>query len=290
MSSLSITDPAQGVSAPREGADAPIGVFDSGLGGLTVLRELMHALPHESFIFLGDSARCPYGPRRPEEVRGFVLEICRFLMDFGCKMIVIACNTATAAGLADAQRAFDVPVVGVVEPGARAAVHMTRARRVGVIATEGTIGQGAYEDAIAHLDAGIQVHSQATPEFVRIAEARFAPCDAQQDEKELRIAEEYLLPIKAQEVDALVLGCTHYPLIADLIAQVMGEGVALVSSAEETAREVRAILERRGQLADAPGGDGLRVFVTGDDTEKFAMTAQGLLGRAVRAERVSLQG
>lgn len=267
---------------------APIGVFDSGLGGFTVLRELMRALPHERFVFLGDSARCPYGPRDPEEVRSFVLEIGAYLVDRGCKMIVIACNTATAAGLQAAQRAFDVPVVGVVEPGARAAVHMTRTRRVGVIATEGTISQGAYERAIMHLDAGIQVFSQAAPEFVRIAEARFMGSAAAGREGDAVIARAYLEPLKNQDVDALVLGCTHYPLIRDLIAEVMGEGVALVSSAEETAREVRSILDRRGGAAVVDDPLGLEICVTGDDVDKFALTAKRLLGCDASVERVRL--
>lgn len=280
MWSLSTTD--------RASAHAPIGVFDSGLGGLTVLRELMRALPHERFIFLGDSARCPYGPRHPEEVRSFVLEIGAHLAQRGCKMIVIACNTATAAGLSDAQRAFDVPVVGVVEPGARAAVHMTRTRRVGVIATEGTIAQGAYERAIAHLDVGIKVFSQAAPEFVRIAEARFAGGTGGASEDDRRWAQRYLAPLALQQVDTLVLGCTHYPLIADLIAGQMGEDVTLVSSAEETAREVRAILERRGDVADAGAPLELEMFVTGDDAQKFALTAQGLLGIETSVAQVRL--
>lgn len=280
MWSLSTTDHAA--------ARAPIGVFDSGLGGLTVLRALMHALPHERFIFLGDSARCPYGPRQPDEVRTFVLEICAHLAQLGCKMIVIACNTATAAGLSDAQRAFDVPVVGVVEPGARAAVHMTRTRRVGVIATEGTIAQGAYVRAIAHLDAGIEVFSQAAPEFVRIAETRFAGGGQGASEEDRRWAQQYLAPLAQQQVDTLVLGCTHYPLIADLIAEQMGEGVTLVSSAEETAREVRAILERRGDVADVDEPLDLEMLVTGDDAPKFALTARGLLGMEATAVQVRL--
>ena len=280
MWSLSTTD--------RVDERAPIGVFDSGLGGLTVLSELMRVLPHERFVFLGDSARCPYGPRHPEEVRSFVLEIGAHLAQLGCKMIVIACNTATAAGLADAQRAFDVPVVGVVEPGARAAVHMTRSRRVGVIATEGTIAQGAYERAIAHLDAGIQVFSQAAPEFVRIAEARFAGDGSVAAEEDQRWAQQYLAPLVQRQVDTLVLGCTHYPLIADLIAEQMGEDVTLVSSAEETAREVRAILERRGDVADPDAPLELEMLVTGDDVQKFAFSARGLLGVEAPVAQVRL--
>ena len=269
--------------------NAPIGVFDSGLGGLTVLDELVRAMPHERFIFVGDSARCPYGPRDPHEVRGFVLEMCDYLRTFGCKMIVIACNTATAAGLMDAQRAYDVPVVGVVEPGARAAAHMTHTRRVGVIATEGTIGQGAYENAITHLDAGISVFSRATPEFVRIAEARFADgLKAPIAKEDALIMREHLQPLRERDIDALVLGCTHYPLLQDAIAAEMGAGVTLVSSAEETAREVRSILERRGDLAPDGAPLEIDIKVTGDDAAKFAKTAEGILGVDVTVERVEL--
>ena len=293
MWSLSITDPvrdAAHMAASALPSSAPIGVFDSGLGGFTVLDALVRSLPHERFIFLGDSARCPYGPREADEVCSFVLEICRFLAGFGCKMIVIACNTATAAGLSAAQRAFDIPVVGVVVPGARAAVQMTRTRRVGVIATAGTVRQGAYEDAIAHLDAGIHVMQKATPDLVRIAESRFsgAAFDEASEREYARIAREYLEPLKEQDIDTLVLGCTHYPLICDLVSDVMGPGVALVSSAEETAREVRSILKRRGDLAQESAGARVQVMVTGDDVEKFRLTAQGVLGMDVPVERVDL--
>lgn len=262
---------------------APIGVFDSGLGGLTVLNELMRTLPNEAFLFVADSARCPYGPRPLAEVRSFALQICEYLMQFNCKMIVIACNTATAAGLAAAQQAFPVPIVGVVEPGARAAAHMTHNRRVGVIATQGTVAEGVYEQAIHHLDAGIQVFQQATPDFVRIAESGLAaplpvtslsPFQAVcEDPQNRAIARAYLEPLRAQGIDTLVLGCTHYPLIAPLIAYEMGNQVALVSSAEETAQEVRGILERRHELACAPPVQQVRIHITGEETERFANVA-----------------
>lgn len=271
---------------------APIGVFDSGLGGLTVLDELVRRMPHEHFVFLGDSARCPYGPRDPREVKSFVLEICSFLEQYQCKMVVIACNTATAAGLAAAQLALDVPVVGVVEPGARAAVHMTRNRCVGVIATEGTVAQGVYPDAIRHLDVGIQVFQQAAPEFVRIAESMLdADADpampAEERFDDVEVAHGYLSAFHELGIDTLVLGCTHYPLIAGLIAQEMDEGVTLVSSAEETAREVHAILTRRGQLSDA--GGSVEILVTGDDVEKFKVIGSRVLGWDVPVRRITLQ-
>lgn len=254
--------------------NAPIGVFDSGYGGLTVLREIIARMPQENFIFIGDSARCPYGPRHLDEVKGFTVQICSYLVSRGCKLIVIACNTATAAGLKEAQRIFDVPIIGVVEPGARAAVHVTRARRVGVIATEGTIRSNVYERAIHNIDAGIKVFSVPTPEFVNIAEAgvqfdasggKDAPFNAEYS----RIALEYLRPLRLANIDTLVLGCTHFPLIEPLIQESIGEGVSLVSSAEETARDVAAILQRRGQLASGGNAHITEFFTTLDSTEEF---------------------
>lgn len=285
---------------PRMGAfSGPIGIFDSGFGGLTVMKEIARLLPEEDYIFLGDCIRCPYGPRPLEEVREFVLQICSYLASRGCKLIVIACNTATAAGLHEAQRLFDVPIVGVVVPGARAAVHMTRNRRVGVIATEGTIASGVYEDAISTIDAGIQVFSQPTPEFVRIAEAgirfeRGGRVDAscvdeevyvQAHEEYRREAERYLIPLKEEGIDTLVLGCTHFPLIQPLIAEVMGSQVRLVSSAEETAHEVLEILRRKDELADRPCARPslrLREYLTTDDNvEEFRRFGTSVMEEAL---------
>ena len=261
--------------------NAPIGVFDSGYGGLTVLRELVRVLPHESTIFLGDSARCPYGPRSLDEVDGFVQQICSVLVECGVKLIVIACNTATAAGLAHAQRTFDVPIVGVVEPGARAAVRVTHDRKVGVIATKATVESNAYADAIRHMDAGITVFSTATPRFVEIAEQGIRMAEgpienytAGASKVFIRpefqsIAREYLEPLRRCDIDTLVLGCTHYPLLKALIGGVVGRKVTLVSSAEETALDVRDLLERRGALAD-PEQEPKRLFLTtGEDIEEF---------------------
>lgn len=259
----------------------PIGVFDSGYGGLTVARELQRRLPQESFIFLGDSARCPYGPRDQVEVDGFVQQICTWLVSRDVKMIVIACNTATAAGLAHAQRVFDVPIVGVVEPGARAAAHTTRNRRVGVIATKGTVESNAYAQAIRHIDAGITVFSTATPRFVEIAEmglrmdtGAFEDYMADTSKVYIRpefqeIAREYLEPLRRCGIDTLVLGCTHYPLLKALIGGVVGRDVTLVSSAEETARDVAGILERRCGCACVGHRPRREYYTTGSDLEEF---------------------
>ena len=269
----------------------PIGVFDSGLGGLTVAREIARALPHESILYFGDTARCPYGPRDLGEVRRFVLEIGSWLTQRGVKLIVVACNTATAAGLALAQRAFDVPVIGVVEPGARAAVMATVNRRVGVIGTVGTIESGAYSRAVRALDAGVTVFSAATPRFVDIVEEglRLGPGPLESWLSETtevfirpsfhEIARDYLDPLKRSGIDTLVLGCTHFPLLSAAIQQVVGPGVRLISSAEETAREVAETLERRGQLADdeIPRYE----FATTGDADEFARLGARVLRRNI---------
>ncbi len=260
---------------------APIGVFDSGFGGLTVAREIAKALPQESLIYVGDSARCPYGPRDLSEVDGFVQQIGAWLVGQGVKMIVIACNTATAAGLAHAQRTFPIPVIGVVEPGARAAVHATRNRRVGVIATKGTIDSGAYAKAIRHIDAGITVFSTATPRFVEIAERGIRMAEGPvEDYTSLaskvyirpafqEIAKEYLEPLRRCEIDTLVLGCTHYPLLKALIGAVVGRDVTLISSAKEAARDVREILDRKRALAPEGTVPVRRFYTTGNDIDEF---------------------
>lgn len=260
---------------------APIGVFDSGFGGLTVAREIAKALPQESLIYVGDSARCPYGPRDLSEVDGFVQQIGAWLVAQGVKMIVIACNTATAAGLAHAQRTFPVPVIGVVEPGARAAVHATRNRRVGVIATKGTIDSGAYAKAIRHIDAGITVFSTATPRFVEIAERGIRMAEGPvEDYTSLaskvyirpafqEIAKEYLEPLRRCEIDTLVLGCTHYPLLKALIGAVVGRDVTLISSAKEAARDVREILDRKRALEPEGTVPVRRFYTTGNDIDEF---------------------
>ncbi|MGV8083132.1 MAG: glutamate racemase [Coriobacteriia bacterium] len=267
----------------------PIGIFDSGLGGLTVAREIARALPHEPLVYLGDTARCPYGPRDLHEVRRFVLEIGSWLQRQPVKLIVIACNTATAAGLTLAQQTFGVPVIGVIEPGARAAVHATRNRRVGVIGTVGTIESGAYSHAVRAIDAGVTVFSAATPRFVDIVEEGLS-LDGGTFEGLLadsagvfvrplfhEIARDYLDPLKRSGIDTLVLGCTHFPLLSPAIGAVMGPRVRIISSAEETAREVAETLERRGHLA-APRKLTRRRFLTTGDAEEFARLGSRVFG------------
>ncbi len=279
----------------------PIGVFDSGLGGLTVARAIMDALPGESIVYLGDTARCPYGPRDLGEVRRFVLEIGSWLIAQDVKLVVIACNTATAAGLELAQRAFGVPVIGVIEPGARAAVHATVNRAVGVIGTQGTIDTGAYSKAVRALDAGVTVFSAATPKFVDVVEAglRMGPGVVEERLSELtevfirpsfhEIARDYLDPLKRSGIDTLILGCTHFPLLTTAIGQVVGRGVQLISSAEETAREVADNLGRRGQRA-AVGTPASHRFATTGPAEEFSRLGSRILRQPMGAvEQVGLE-
>ncbi|MCL2024203.1 MAG: glutamate racemase [Coriobacteriia bacterium] len=264
-------------------SDAPIGIFDSGLGGLTVAREIAAALPHESLIYLGDTARCPYGPRTFDEVQRYVREIGGYLQSRGVKLIVIACNTATAAGLELAQREFDVPVIGVIEPGARAAVQVTRNRKIGVIGTIGTIESGSYSDAVRALDADCTVISVATPEYVEDVEEGLTLEEGYHEEFLRRAIlsrgsrdGNYLDVLKRNGVDTLVLGCTHYPLLMQPLSTIMGEQVVLVSSAEETAREVTALLENEG------GQDPISyTFMTTSNPERFAELGARVFGTSL---------
>jgi glutamate racemase len=279
---------------------APIGIFDSGLGGLTVAAEIMRALPGEEIHYFGDTARCPYGPRSLDQVRSFVLEIGAWFTARPVKLLVVACNTGTAAGLSAAQQAFDVPVVGVVEPGARAAVHGTVNRKIGVIGTTGTIESEAYSHAMRGLDAGVTVFSVATPKFVDVVESglRMGPgtleewlsstSDVFVRPAFYEIARDYLDPLKRAGVDTLVLGCTHFPLLSAAIQQVIGTDVRLISSAEETAREVAEILESRGQLRPE-GASPVHRFTTTGDAEEFRRLGGRVLRRPIGdVDRVSL--
>jgi len=283
----------------------PIGVFDSGLGGLTVVRELARTLPDERIVYLGDTARCPYGPRDKAEVQQFVLEIGAWLARRPVKLIVIACNTATAAGLALAQQAFSVPVVGVVEPGARAAVMATQNRRVGVIGTIGTVRSGAYSAAVRALDAGVTVFSVAAPAFVDLVEAGLHMDDGPFEDwlsttadvfirpSFYELARDYLDPLKREHIDTLVLGCTHFPLLSAAIQQVVGPKVRLISSAEETAREVAETLAARGHRVEATPAGSRYEFVTTGDAAEFARQGSRVLGfqaadvRGIEAEELT---
>lgn len=263
--------------------EAPIGVFDSGVGGLTVVRAIMNRLPHESIIYFGDNARGPYGPRPIQEVRDFALEISGFLEDLGVKLIVIACNSATSAGLLEVQRRCRVPVLGVVEPGARGAVQATRNRRIGVIGTVVTIRSRAYLRAIRSLDAGATVISRACPTLVDFVER--GEVEGSRLEEEVA---RYLSPLKRRGVDTVVLGCTHYPLLRKVIGRFMGPDVRLISSDEEVAREVEENLRRRGYLRGSDTPPTYRFMCSGDVDQAVSL-GRFFLGPEVEAvERVKL--
>jgi glutamate racemase len=264
------------------GADDAIGIFDSGVGGLTVVHALLGALPAEHLIYLGDTGRYPYGTKSAETVTRYSVENSDFLAGRGIKLLVVACNTASAVALPTLETRYDVPVVGVILPGARAAIARTKNRRVGVIATEGTIGSGAYQRALRSLDAGLEIYTRACPLLVPLAEEGWVDGDVPRS-----VVETYLGSLRRSGIDTLVLGCTHYPLLRPVIAEVMGEGVALVDSAEETAREVAAALAAKG-LARAAGAGSTSFFVT-DVPDRFVRIGQRFLGTrvesAVRVER-----
>jgi len=258
---------------------APLGVFDSGIGGLTVARALFERLPHESVIYFGDTARVPYGPKSPDTVRRYSAEILAYLLRRGVKAVVVACNTSTAHALGALQQQAPVPVVGVIEPGARAAVAATKTGAIGVIGTAGTIASGAYERAIKALRPDARVHAHACPLFVPLVEEGWFDHPAAE-----LIAREYLEPLKKAGVDVLVLGCTHYPLLKTLLARVMGPGVTLVDSAEETAKAVAAELESRGLLA--AGGSHEHLFVVSDDEPHFRKVGARFLGEKIKQVEV----
>jgi glutamate racemase len=241
----------------------PVGVFDSGMGGLTVLHELLVTLPHEDFVYLGDAARLPYGPRPLPEIRRFAREIGTWLEAQGVKLIVVACNAATSAALPDLQRELSVPVVGVITPEAHAAVQATRNRRVGLLATEATVSAGRYAALLRTLDAGVEVFQVACPALVPLIEG-----DDPYGAPTVEALRTYAAPLKADGVDTVILGCTHYPLIRPMLQREFGRGVTLVFSAEETAREVAETLARK-EIENDPVRKGAYRFLTTGAPESF---------------------
>jgi len=237
----------------------PIGVFDSGVGGLTVLHECLVTMPHEDFVYLGDHARLPYGPRTSDEVRRFAHEIGLFLEQQGVKMVVVACNTATSVALPDLQEALAVPVVSVIVPEAHAAVQATRNRHVGLLATELTVASGRYASLVHTLDAGVRVTAVACPKLVPLIEAG----DTYSDEL-VSAVREYAAPLKEDDCDTVIFGCTHYPLLRPVFQRTFGRGVTLVFSADETAREVAETLARKGFENESRREGDYRFLTTGD--------------------------
>jgi glutamate racemase len=264
--------------------DAPIGIFDSGIGGLTVAQEVIRQLPHESVVYFGDTARVPYGPKSPDTVRRYSQEISDFLLTQGVKAIVIACNTATAHALTMLRDRLSIPVIGVVDPGARAAVASSKSNRIGVIGTVGTIKSGAYERAIRALSPDAIITARACPLFVPLVEEGWNEHPAAR-----LIAEEYLRPFAAADIDTLVLGCTHYPLLKALLADVLGPMVRLIDSAEETAAETARTLEDR-RLATSDGHDVSHRFVASDDPLQFLQLGQRFLGGTIEGVEIRTLG
>ncbi|MFC7440788.1 glutamate racemase [Laceyella putida] len=259
-----------------------IGILDSGVGGLTVAREVMRQLPRETIYYVGDTKRCPYGPRSPEEVRRYTLEIVEFLMAHPLKAILIACNTATAAALQEVREQVPIPVLGVIDPGARAAIKATQNHIIGVIGTQGTVESGAYEKALRRIHPRLTVHSLACPAFVPLVESgyRHTPLADQ-------IVHDTLQPLKKTHLDTLILGCTHYPLLADAVKKAMGPDVNIISSAEETAAELSTILQHKELLTHLKVPRH-RFFTTGD-AAPFAQIAEDWFGYPVEVEQIVLK-
>jgi glutamate racemase len=249
----------------------PVGVFDSGMGGLTVLHECLVTMPHEDFLYLGDGARLPYGPRPLAEIRRFSLEIASYLEAQSVKLILVACNAATSAALPELQERISVPVVGVIAPEAHAAVQTTRNRRIGLMATEATVNAGRYADLIHALDAGVRFFPIACPRLVPLIESP-QPFGAETTEA----VRAYAAPLKEAGVDTVILGCTHYPLIRPIFERIFGRGVTLVFSAEETAREVAETLARKG-IENEGGRDGSYRFLTTGDLDRFRALGERFL-------------
>ena len=256
-------------------SSAPIGIFDSGVGGLTVARAILDQLPNESTLYIGDTARGPYGPRPLAEVRDFALETLDFLVEQGVKALVIACNTASAAMLRDARERYSIPVIEVIQPAVRRAVAATRSGRVGVIGTRATIESRAYLDAFAAAPQ-LRIESIACPLLVEFVERGETSGEAI-----TKIAREYLKPMIDADIDTLVLGCTHYPLLTGVISYVMGNDVSLVSSAEETAKDLYRVLVENNLLRGGSESPSTHKFLATGDAQAFELLARRFLGPEV---------
>lgn len=267
---------------PAAQRDQAIGVFDSGIGGLTVVRQLIRLLPHEDVVYLGDTARTPYGTKSPETICRYALDNAAFLLEKGIKLLVVACNSVSAVALELLRQELPVPVVGVIEPGAKTAVRCTRNGKVGVIGTEATIASGAYTRALKHLAPNLEIYTRACPLFVPLAEEGWID-----NEVAKAAARRYLASLKRSGIDTLVLGCTHYPLLTSVIAETVGPKVQLVDSAGTTAQEVRDLL-RQHKLVRNNGPGSMSFFVT-DAPDRFIKVGTLFLGQpvesAVRIER-----
>lgn len=271
----------------RNRKDAPIGVFDSGIGGMTVVREIMRQLPNERIVYFGDTARVPYGNKSKATVTRFCRQILRFLQTHEVKTIVVACNTASAYALDELEQETDIPMIGVVKPGARAAVQTTKNGRVGVIATEATIGSRIYSQYIQQLNPSVTIWGKACPLFVPLVEEGLL-----QDPVTDEIARRYLAELIDLDIDTLILGCTHYPLIRSTVGRIMGEEVSLVNPAYETARELKQLLADKGLLNEEHPklGSNQYQFYVSDTTDKFIRFANSIMKYGVlSAKQVNIE-
>ncbi len=269
----------------KDATNAPIGVFDSGIGGLTVVREIIKRLPRENIIYLGDTARVPYGTKSSRTVIAYSHHNARFLVSKGVKLLVVACNTSSAVSLPSLSTDFEIPVIGVIGPGAKKAAEVTKSGKVGVIGTPSTIKSSAYKKALESISSGIEVYSRACPLFVPLADE--GRTDGEITEL---IAKEYLAPFKEHDIDALVLGCTHYPLLKNTIQKVMGKGITLVDSAEETAKEIERVLGEKGLLKNGTGTPSREYYLT-DVSDTFVSIAGRFLGESIEnIEMVDITG
>jgi len=257
--------------------------MDSGIGGLTVAKEIIHQLPNENIVYIGDTARCPYGPRPSSEVKKYTWEMARFLYHQDIKMLIIACNTATAVALEEIQTALDIPVIGVISPGARSAIRYTRNDRIGILGTAGTIKSKAYEHSLQDLRPSIETFPLACPKFVPLVESgEHAGSMAK------KIIAETLTELKNTKIDTLILGCTHYPLLQPIIEQYLGSTITVISSGDETAREVSAILAYRGELNARHEKSKDRFYTTGSTTIFGRVAKEWLKNDTLKIEMVNL--
>lgn len=253
----------------------PIGIFDSGIGGLTVIKEVMKILPNEDIYYFGDTARVPYGNKSPETVTKFSFQNTRFLISKGVKAIVIACNTASAFSIESVKENFKLPVLGVIDPGARAAARETKSGKIGIIGTEGTIASKAYEKAIKRIYPDAEIFAYPCPLFVPLVEEGWAGSKVS-----YLVAEEYLSPLKKAGVDTLVMGCTHYPLLKKVVGDIMGPDVALINPAEETAVDLMQVLIQKGLQNESNEGSQYRYYVS-DNADKFSRVGANFLNKEV---------
>ncbi len=258
-------------------ADLPIGIFDSGIGGLTVLREVRRDLPAEDVVYFGDTARVPYGTKSKETITKFSIDNVRFLKTFDVKIVIVACNTASSLGLDAMKENFSLPIIGVIEPGARAALKATKNGRIGVIGTKATIGSGAYEACLKRLDPKLKVYSEACPLFVPLAEEGWVDGDIVTD-----VARIYLEGLRSFDIDTLILGCTHYPLLASVIQKIVGEKVRLVNSAEETSQEAKQMLASMDLLSTGKKKSAQVRFYVSDEPEPFRALGERFLGQSIQ--------